>query len=123
MVSAMADMVLYHHPGCSTCRKARKWLDGRDVNYRLVDIVENPPSQNALKDLHARAGVPLAKLFNTSGVSYREGGFKDRLKNMTDAQARAALAADGKLIKRPILSGGGVVLVGFREEAYRAQFG
>ena len=114
---------VYQYPKCSTCRKALKWLDQRGVAYEKTDLVAAPPSLATLRDLHKRSGLPVAKLFNTSGESYRSGNFKARLADMTDAAALAALAADGKLIKRPIVDAGGTVLVGFQEEAYGAALG
>jgi arsenate reductase len=111
---------VYQYPKCSTCRKALSWLDARGVSYEKTDLVATPPSAAALRDLHRRSGLPIAKLFNTSGESYRSGNFKARLAEMTDAQALAALAADGKLIKRPIVDTGNKVLVGFREDDYAA---
>ena len=109
---------LYHYPNCSTCRRARKWLEAQSIEVRLVDIVKAPPSEAELAALLERSGLPLRKLFNTSGRSYREGGFKEKLKTMSEPEALAALASDGKLIKRPILDAGDVVLVGFSEDAY-----
>jgi arsenate reductase len=109
---------LYHYPNCDTSRKARRWLKDHDVEFQLVDIVAAPPSQNKLKQLHAASKLPIAKLFNVSGQSYRAGNFKDKLKGMSKAQALAALAADGKLIKRPILELEDIVLVGFSEASY-----
>jgi arsenate reductase len=82
-----------------------------------------PPSKAALKKARKLAGVPLSKLFNTSGQSYRNGGFKDKLKTMSDEQAFASLASDGKLIKRPLVIGDGFVLVGFREDEWRQALG
>jgi arsenate reductase len=113
----------YQYPKCSTCRKALKWLDAKGVAYDKVDLVARPPALQTLRDLHRRSGLPVAKLFNTSGESYRAGNFKARLATMTEAQALAALAADGKLIKRPIVDDGKVVLVGFDEAAYGARLG
>jgi arsenate reductase len=117
---APAKTKVYQYPKCSTCRKALSWLDQRGVSYDKTDLVAQPPSLTALKDLHKRSGLPVTKLFNTSGESYRNGNFKARLVDMTDAQALAALAADGKLIKRPIVDTGSKVLVGFREDDYAA---
>jgi arsenate reductase (glutaredoxin) len=111
---------LYQYPKCSTCRKALKWLDERGVAYAASDLVASPPSAAALRDLYARSGLPIARFFNTSGESYRAGGFKARLPGMTEREAIAALAADGKLIKRPILDTGAAVLVGFNEATYTA---
>jgi arsenate reductase len=113
-------ITVYQYPKCSTCRKALKWLDAHGVTYEARDLVASPPSATALRDLHRRSGLPIARFFNTSGESYRAGGFKERLKALSDAEALAALAADGKLIKRPIVDTGKAVLVGFDEGAYRA---
>jgi arsenate reductase (glutaredoxin) len=111
---------VYQYPKCSTCRKALKWLEERGVDFAATDLVASPPSASTLRDLHARSGLPIARFFNTSGESYRAGGFKARLGGMTERDAIAALAADGKLIKRPILDTGSDVLVGFSEAAYAA---
>ena len=110
---------LFHYPGCSTCRKARKWLDAEGVEVELVDIVESPPSKKELSAVLSRAGVPVRKLFNTSGQRYREGGYRDRVGAMSDAEAIGELAAHGKLIKRPVLLGDDVALVGFQEDAWK----
>ena len=83
-----------------------KWLDGHGLRYEKSDLVAVPPSLAALRDLHRRSGLPISKLFNTSGESYRNGNFKERLAGMSEAEALAALAADGKLIKRPIVDTG-----------------
>ena len=111
---------VYQYPKCSTCRKALKWLEARGIDYVATDLVASPPSAATLRDLHARSGLPIARLFNTSGESYRAGGFKTRLAGMTERDAIAALAADGKLIKRPIVDTGSAVLVGFNEANYAA---
>ena len=116
-------ITVYQYPKCSTCRKALKWLDAREIDYRKVDVTEEPPSAATLKKAWKASGLPLRKLFNTSGQSYRKGGFKDRLPEMTDAEALAALAADGKLIKRPLVLGDGVALVGFDAPAWEAALG
>ena len=114
----MSQFRVYHYPQCSTCKKALKWLAAHDVSVELIDIVKHPPSKRDLRE--ALAELPLKKLFNTSGVSYREGKFGERLAKMSEAEALDALAADGKLIKRPFLLGKGLVLVGFDEAAYRS---
>jgi arsenate reductase len=114
---------VYQYPKCATCRKALKWLDAHGVKYESTDLVLSPLGVAKLKDLQRRSGLPLARFFNTSGDSYRAGGFKDRLKKMNDSDALAALAKDGKLVKRPILDTGDKVLVGFAEDAYAAAFG
>lgn len=111
-------MKFYHYPKCGTCRKAARWLADHDVEVEAVDLVESPPSKSRLKDLHRRSGRELKAFFNTSGQSYRQGGFRERLPEMSQAGMLEALAADGKLIKRPILDTGDRVLVGFREAEY-----
>jgi len=116
-------VTLYHYPKCSTCRAARKWLEDRGIGHDLSDLVTAPPSLRKLEELVRKSGLPLDKFFNTSGVSYREGGFKAKLPAMTDAQKLAALAADGKLIKRPLLELERTVLVGFREAEYQRALG
>ena len=115
----MAKLRVYHYPQCSTCKKALKWLEAHDVGVELLHIVEHPPSKPELREL-LKNGVPLKKLFNTSGASYRDGGFGERLKTMSEAEAIDALANDGKLIKRPVVLGKGVHLVGFDESAYES---
>lgn len=117
----MSALTVYHYPNCSTCKKARKYLEANGIEHKLVDIVESPPSKAQLKKAVANADKPIGKFFNTSGMSYREGGFKDRLPDMSDAQAIAALAADGKLIKRPLVIGSDFTLVGFREPEWDEQ--
>jgi arsenate reductase len=113
--TAAVTITVYQYPKCSTCRKALAWLDGRGVKYESVHIVDSPPSKATLEKARKAAGVPVAKMFNTSGQSYREGGFKAKLAKMTDDQALDALAKDGKLIKRPLVVGDGFALVGFHE--------
>lgn len=114
-------VTVYQYPACSTCRKALKWLDAKRVPYESVHIVETPPSEKLLRKALA-AGVPLKKLFNTSGESYKAGNFKEKLPKMTEAQALSALARDGKLVKRPFVVTGDKVLVGFDEAAWREAF-
>ncbi len=116
-------MLVYQYPKCGTCRKALKFLEAEGVEYQSKDIVESPPSKAALKKAFKQSGLPINKLFNTSGQSYRQGGFKEKLKTMSDEQALGALAADGKLIKRPLVIGDGFVLVGFREDNWREAMG
>jgi arsenate reductase len=112
---------VYQYPKCSTCRKALKWLDGHGVSYDSLDIVANPPKKAELVRA-LKSGTPLKKLFNTSGQSYREGGWSEKLAKVTESQALDALAADGKLIKRPFILSGDRLLVGFDEAAYEAVF-
>jgi tRNA1Val (adenine37-N6)-methyltransferase len=121
----MADsksITVWQYPKCSTCRKALNWLSAHTVAVDAPDIVKTPPSATTLRALLRRSGLPIARFFNTSGESYRAGNFKERLKTMSEAEALAALAADGKLIKRPLIDAGANVLVGFDEAAYAAAF-
>ena len=115
-------VTVWQYPKCSTCRKALKWLQEHEVAAEVRDIVGAPPSAKTLRDLLRRSGLPIARFFNTSGESYRAGGFKERLKTMSEAQALTALAADGKLLKRPLIDAGETVLVGFDEAAYAERF-
>ena len=115
-------LTVYHYAKCSTCRKARAFLDELGVEYDAIDIVTRPPSRQQLKEAMKRTGLPIKKLFNTSGQSYREGKFGERLNGMSESEALAALVADGKLVKRPLVLGDDFALVGFDEKAYRAQF-
>ncbi len=114
---------VYQFSKCATCRKALKWLDARGVDYEPVDIVSTPPKKQELQRA-LKSGVPLKKLFNTSGLSYREGGWGRKLAegNVTESQALEALANDGKLIKRPFALTSDRVLVGFDEAGYKAAF-
>lgn len=104
----------YHYPRCSTCVKAKKWLNEQGVDYQAVNLADTPPTADQLRSIHTSSGKPLKALFNTSGQSYRGGGFKDLLPHMNTDEQLAALAADGMLIKRPILVGREPNLIGFK---------
>ena len=119
-ICAAMSVTVFHYSKCSTCRQAIKWLNEHEIDYQKTDLVAQPPTAATLKDLLQRSGLPVTKLFNTSGESYRTGNFKAKLMGMSEAQALAALAKDGKLIKRPILDTGRTVVVGFDEKAYTA---
>jgi arsenate reductase len=111
-------LALYQYPKCSTCRNALRWLDGHGIRYQSIDIVARPPSAALLEQVLERSNLPMARLFNTSGQSYRQGNYRERLKQMSRSEALAALANDGKLIRRPLLISPDCVLVGFDEHAY-----
>lgn len=113
---------VFQYAKCSTCRKALKWLEMKGVAFESLPIVEKPPSAATLRELQKRSGKPVAKFFNTSGESYREGNFKEKLAGMSEAECFAALAKDGKLIKRPLIDTGKAVLVGFNEAEYKVTF-
>lgn len=115
-------VTVYHYPACSTCKKAIKWLKDHDIEHELVHIVDKPPSKKLLNSVLKEAGLKVRKLFNTSGQLYREGGYKKKLETMSDQEAVDELAAHGKLIKRPLVVGDGVCLVGFKADDYKAAF-
>lgn len=108
-------MLFVCYPKCSTCRKARNWLDEKNVQYTERHIVENNPSYEELKEWHDKSGLPLKRFFNTSGMLYRDMQLKDKLPQMSEDEQLDLLAANGMLVKRPIAIDGDTVLVGFKE--------
>lgn len=112
---------VYQYDGCSTCQKALKWLDAHGVAYRRVPIVENPPSMAELKRMLQLKG-DLRKLFNTSGVLYREMKMGEKLPSMSQADALALLSKHGKLVKRPFVLLADKGLLGFKEDEWKAAF-
>ena len=116
-------MLFLCYPKCSTCRKAQAFLDARGVAYELRDIRENNPTEEELRRWHAMSGLPLKRLFNTSGIPYRELGLSAKLPTMSEDEQFALLATNGMLVKRPLLIGEDVVLVGFREAEWAEKLG
>lgn len=108
----------YWYPKCGTCRKAKKWFDEHELSYNEIHIVENPPSRAELEELYQKSGLELKKFFNTSGQKYRALGVKDKINSSSEAELLDLLASDGMLIKRPIVSDGKTVTVGFNEEQF-----
>ena len=103
------------YPKCSTCQKAKRWLEENGIPYEMRDIkVENPSAQE-LAEWHRRSGLPLKKLFNTSGLLYKSMGLKEKLPGMSEEEMLRLLATDGMLVKRPLLVGDDFVLAGFKE--------
>lgn len=100
---------------CTTCQKAKKWLDANEIEYTERPIKEQNPTEEELKAWHQRSGLPLKKFFNTSGLLYKDMKLKDRLPGMSEEEQYALLATDGMLVKRPLLVGDDFVLVGFKE--------
>jgi arsenate reductase len=107
------------YPRCTTCQKARAWLDERGIEYEFRDIAADNPNADEIKKWYGASGLPLKKFFNTSGNSYKNLGLSGKLPGMDTSEQIALLASDGLLVKRPILVGKGVVLVGFKEEEWR----
>jgi len=108
------------YPRCTTCQKAKKWLDANGVVYEERHIRDDNPTVDELKAWHRQSGLPLKKFFNTSGLQYKALGLKDRLPTMSGEEQFGLLASDGMLVKRPLLVGDGFVLVGFREDEWKA---
>lgn len=113
-------MLLNWYPPCSTCQKAKKWLDEQHLTYTARHIRDEAPTLEELTAWHALSGLPLKKFFNTSGKLYAEMGLKDKLPAMTEAEQLALLASDGMLIKRPLLVLEDKVLVGFKAAEWEA---
>jgi arsenate reductase len=111
------------YKNCSTCKKAKKWLDAKGIAYVEREIKEDNPTFEELKLWHGRSGLPLKRFFNTSGGIYRELGLKDKLTEMTEEEQLKLLATDGMLVKRPILVGEDRVLVAFREKEWEEILG
>lgn len=112
-------LTFYWYPKCGTCRKAKKWLEEHQISFNEVHIVDNPPSREELEKLYKKSDLELKKFFNTSGQKYRELGLKDRIPTASEDELLDLLASDGMLIKRPLLTDGNKVTVGFKEEMYK----
>ena len=106
------------YPKCTTCQKAKKWLDDNKIEYELRDIKENNPSFEELTVWYKTSGLPLKKFFNTSGLLYKSMELKDNLPTMSEEDQLNLLASDGMLVKRPLVIGGDFVLVGFKESEW-----
>ena len=109
------NVLFVEYPACTTCKKAKKWLDERQVSYEDRHIKEQNPTLEELKQWHKTSGLPLKKFFNTSGQLYKSMNLKDKLPVMSEEEQYSLLASDGMLVKRPILVGTDFVLVGFKE--------
>lgn len=116
-------MLFLEYPTCSTCKKAKKWLDEHGVNYTDRNIKEENPTQDELREWYERSGLELKKFFNTSGMKYKELGLKDRLPDMTEEEKLALLATDGMLVKRPLVIAENFILVGFKEKEWEEKLG
>lgn len=116
-------MLFIEYPKCSTCQKAKKWLDAHDVEYTDRHIAENNPSYEELKEWYEKSGLPIKKFFNTSGLLYREMQLKDKLPAMDDEEKLRLLATNGMLVKRPLIVSDDVVLTGFKEAEWMERLG
>ena len=103
------------YPKCTTCQKAKKWLDESGISYEMRDIKSDNPSFDELREWHSKSGLPLKKFFNTSGLLYKSMELKTKLPSMSEDEMLTLLSTDGMLVKRPILVGDDFVLVGFKE--------
>ena len=103
------------YPKCSTCQKARKWLEVNHLEFTERHIVEENPSYEELKEWYERSGMPLKKFFNTSGMLYKEMQLKDKLPTMSEEEQLKLLATNGMLVKRPLIVNGNIILTGFKE--------
>ena len=108
-------MLVLEYPKCSTCKKAKNWLESNGVEFEDRHIVENNPTADELKAWYEKSGFPLKKFFNTSGLKYKELGLKEKLPNMTEEEQINLLATDGMIVKRPLVIGDDFVLIGFKE--------
>jgi len=106
-------MLFIEYPKCSTCQKAKKWLDEHEITYTDRHIVEQNPSYEELKEWHEKSGLPLKKFFNTSGLLYKEMKLKDRLPEMSGDEQLKLLATNGMLVKRPLIVDGSTGITGF----------
>ena len=112
-------MLFIQYPPCSTCQKAKKWLDGQGITYTDRHIKEQSPSYEELKAWYEKSGLPLKRFFNTSGLKYKELNLKDKLPHMTEEEQLRLLATDGMLVKRPILVTEDHVFAGFKEAQWQ----
>lgn len=111
-------MLFLEYPKCSTCQKAKKWLDEQNIQYTDRHIAENNPTYEELKEWYNRSGLPLKRFFNTSGLLYKSMELKNKLPNMSEDEQLKLLATNGMLVKRPLLVTDNAVIPGFREQLW-----
>lgn len=111
-------MIFIEYPKCTTCKKAKKWLDDRGIEYTDRHIVEDNPTFDELKTWYEKSGLPLKRFFNTSGLLYKSMELKDRLATMSEDEQLTLLASNGMLVKRPLLITDNAVIPGFREKEW-----
>ncbi len=111
-------MLFIEYPKCSTCKKAKKWLEDKGIAFEDRHIVENNPTAEELREWIKKSGLDIKRFFNTSGMKYRDLGLKDKLADMEEEEKLTLLSSDGMLVKRPLVVGDNVVLVGFKEKEW-----
>lgn len=111
-------MLFLEYPPCSTCQKAKKWLDAHNISYTARHIKEDNPTYEELRQWYEESGLPLKKFFNTSGIQYRALELKDKLPTMSEEEQLRLLATDGMLVKRPLVVTETAVLTGFKAETW-----
>jgi len=116
-------MLFIAYPKCSTCQRAKKWLEEKQVAFENRHIVEDNPTSEELAEWYERSGLPLKKFFNTSGMKYKELGLKDKLSEMSEKEQLEILATDGMLVKRPLIVDDNFILTGFREKEWSEKLG
>ena len=116
-------MLFLQYPPCSTCKKAKKWLDDHGIDYTDRHIKDHNPSYEELKTWYEKSGLPLKRFFNTSSLAYRSLNLTERLSNMSEEEQLHLLASDGMLVKRPLLITDDAVLIGFREAQWAELLG
>ena len=122
MIGVMA-MKVYYYPTCNTCKKAMKWLDGKGIPYSKKHIVDSNLTYKEVEEIYKKSKLDVQKLFNTSGLVYRELNLKDKLKEMDLQQKLELLASNGMLLKRPLLVQESTVIVGFNKDVYEEKLG
>lgn len=116
----MINFICY--PKCSTCNKAKTWLDERGIEYTFRDIKQSNPTFEEIKQWHSLSNLPLKRFFNTSGLVYKSMQLKDKLNDMSDEEQYELLSSDGMLVKRPLLVADDFILVGFKEKEWKEKF-
>lgn len=115
----MENKILFiQYPKCTTCQKAKKWLDDNGIEYADRHIKENNPTYDELRDWYKKSNLPLKRFFNTSGLLYKSLGLKDKLPTMSEDEQLKLLATDGMLVKRPIIVSDNVIMTGFKEKEW-----
>ena len=115
-------MLFINYPKCTTCQKAKKWLDDNNISYESRNIKEENPTAEEIKKLWEISGLPLKKFFNTSGLLYKSMGLKDRLADMSEDEMIELLSENGMLIKRPVIAGDNFAYAGFKDDVYKELF-